>query len=370
MAINVLMLLHNLRVSAGVSSYVMNYFRTIDHTKIHMDFAIWSDIETPYYEEIRSSGSNIYVLPSIKNIHKHIQMCHKILNEGNYDVIHDNTLMISFPIMKAAEKAHVPVRILHSHNSKLGETRAKEIRNKLFLPLLKGTSTDYAACSKLAAIAMFGDSYYDFIPNVVSAEKLNYSLDKRSVIRKELGAGEKVIIGTVGRVAAQKNPLFAIDVIESLMEKDPNVEYWWIGSGLMDKELAYRVHNSRYKKRIRLLGSRDDVPDLYQAIDVFFLPSLFEGLPVTGVEAQVMGLPSVMSDTITKEVAFTDLVKFVDLSEPIEYWSEVLLEQIKRVPIRRSYIEELRNSPFSDQRAGAYLAQIYEKLIGKHVTCK
>jgi len=365
MDINVLMLLHNLRVSAGVSSYVMNYFRTIDHMKIHMDFAIWNDVDTPYYKEIESKGSKVYVLPSVKNISTHVKMCQEVLQKGHYDVIHDNTLMISFPLMKEAEKAHVPVRLLHSHNSKLGETRAKEIRNKLFLPLLKETSTDYAACSKLAALAMFGDLYYDFIPNVVSAEKLNYSSEKRRVIRKELGAGEKVIIGTVGRVAAQKNPLFAIDVIESLMEKDPNVEYWWIGSGLMDKELAYRVQNSKYKERIRLLGSRDDVPDLYQAIDVFFLPSLFEGLPVTGVEAQVMGLPSVLSDTITKEVVFTDLVKFVDLRESVEYWSKVLLEQIKRVPSRRSYIEELRNSPFSDQKAGAYLAQIYEKLIKK-----
>lgn len=365
MEIKVLMLLHNLRVSAGVSSYVMNYFRKIDHTKIHMDFAIWSDIETPYYEEIESSGSKIFVLPSVKSIHKHIQMCHKILNEGQYNVIHDNTLMISFPIMKEAEKIHVPVRLLHSHNSKLGETRTKEIRNKLFLPLLKSTSTDYAACSKLAALAMFGQSDYDFIPNVVSSEKLNYSLIKRNMVRKDLGAGNKVIIGTVGRVAAQKNPLFAIDVIESLMDKSPNVEYWWIGSGLMDKELENRVQNSRYKDKIRLLGSRDDVPDLYQAIDIFFLPSLFEGLPVTGVEAQAIGIPSVLSNTITKEVVYTDLVKFVDLNQPVEYWSKALLEQIDRVPDRCSHIEELRNSPFSDNKAGEYLTQIYEKLVRK-----
>lgn len=361
----VLMLLHNLRVSSGVSSYVMNYFRAIDHSKIHMDFAIWRDIQTPYYDEIKAEGSTVYVLPPMKKINAHIKECEKIISEGKYDIIHDNTLYISYPIMCSAKKYKVPVRMLHSHNSKLGETKSKDIRNRAFLPLLKYTATDYAACSKLAAQALIGNNSYDFIPNIVSGERLNYSLDKRNEIRKAMGAEGKIIIGSIGRVAAQKNPLFALDVIKEIVNRNQNVEYWWIGSGPMDDELKKGVIERKLDARVRILGSREDVPDLLQAMDIFFLPSLFEGLPITGVEAQAAGLPSVISASVTPEVVYTDLVEFVSLEKPIETWAEALERQITRVPDRRSYIGELRNSPFSEIKAGEHLTQIYEKLVQK-----
>lgn len=131
--IKVLMLLPNLRVSNGVASFAMNYFRNLNHDEVQMDFAIYSDVQTPYYEEIRKQGRRIYVLPSIKRIDLHIKCCLDILNQGQYDVIHDNTLIITLPMMWCAMLKRVPVRILHSHNSKLGETKKKEIRNKAFL---------------------------------------------------------------------------------------------------------------------------------------------------------------------------------------------------------------------------------------------
>ena len=108
------------------------------------------------------------------------------------------------------------------------------------------------------------------------------------------------------------------------------------------------------------------MPELLQAMDIFFLPSLFEGLPVTGVEAQAAGLPSVISDAVTNEMVYTDLVEFVSLDDPIETWIKAIEKQIKRIPERRSYTEELRNSPFSERNAGAYLENIYTKLLEKH----
>ena len=363
MAIKVLMLLHNLRVSAGVSSYVMNYFRAIDHSKIHIDFAIWSDIETPYYKEIAQAGSKIYVLPPLKLISKHLKKCERILSLENYDIVHDNTLLISYPIMHVAKRHNVPVRILHSHNSKLGETRSKEFRNRAFLPFLKQTSTDYAACSDLAARALFGKCEYDFIPNIILDRFLGFSEEKRISMRTGMKVNNKVVVGTVGRAAIQKNPLFAIDVMEKVIMTHPEVEYWWIGSGPMDETLKRRVEQSILKDGIKILGSRSDVPNLYQAIDVFFLPSLFEGLPVTGVEAQAMGLPSVVSDTVTKEMVYTDLVEFVPLDAPIESWVKTIEKQMKRIPERRSYMKELENSVFSSAHAGERLEEYYRRLL-------
>lgn len=366
--IKVLMALHDLQVTSGVSSYVMNYFRLIDPDKIRMDFAIWEDIETPYYDEIRKRGAEVHILPSVKHLAKHVSACRSILKNGGYDIVHDNTLLISCPLMIEARRQGIPVRILHSHNSRLGETRYKEIRNKTFFPLLKNTATDYAACSKPAAMLLTRGNEYAFIPNIVPESDLTYSEQKRNQIRAEMGVSDRIIIGTVGRTAAQKNPLFALKIMEQLMADNSNVEYWWIGSGPMDDELKQHIEQSPYRDRIRFLGSRADVKDLYQAMDVFFLPSLFEGLPVTGVEAQAMGLPCVMSSSITNEVVYTDLVKFVDLNAPDTDWEEAVTDQIAFVADRRSYKQELMQSRFSPLRAGGLLLDVYSEMLDRRKT--
>lgn len=361
--IKVLMLVTNLRKSNGVASYVMNYFNTIDKNKIQMDFALLQDVSTPYYKDIVAAGSKYYILPSLSNPIKHYNKCAQIIKKGNYDVVHDNILLASIPLMIAAKKNHVPVRIIHSHNSKLGETRTREKRNLFFLPILLRTSNAYCACSKKAAEAMFGSKGYTFVPNIVTEGKLIFSAERRADIRCKMGVDNKIIVGTVGRVAPQKNPIFALDVICETIKAIPNIEYWWIGSGPLDEAMKIEVKNRGLSDKVQLLGSRDDVPDLYNAIDVFFLPSLFEGLPVTSIEAQAMGLPSVISDSITDELVYTDLVKYVSLNSQIDKWVEAIRNQAERMPYRRSYIKELRESCFSEDMAGAMLLNLYSELI-------
>ena len=248
--INVLMLVTNLRQTNGVTSYVMNYFNSIDKSRIHMDFALIYDIPTPYYETITEAGSKVFILPSMKKPLSFIKRCKDILDQGHYDIIHNNILLASLPIMSLAKKKQIPVRILHSHNSKLGETPKKETRNKLLLPLLLNTATDFFACSREAAEAMFGNRDYTFIPNVVSEDKLTFSADTRDRVRTELGVQDKIVIGTIGRVAPQKNPLFALDVIGGAIKTIPALEYWWIGNGPMDdfikEEVSHRGLESMF----------------------------------------------------------------------------------------------------------------------------
>ena len=360
--IRVLMIVANLRVSNGVVSYAMNYYRKINHDTVTMDFCLLDDVPTPYYEEIKKYGSKVFVLPSIKYTWSHLRKCREILENGNYDIIHDNSLLLTFPMMKMATK-YVPVRILHSHNSKLGETAKKEKRNKFFLPFLLRQANAYASCSDLAAKAMFGDAVYEFIPNFVDVEKYHFDESVRQRVRHDMNAGDKKIIATVGRVAAQKNPFFALDVFDIVAEREREAEYWWIGSGPLDNEVADYANKLKHKDRVKLLGSRNDMKDLYQAIDLFFLPSLFEGLPVTGVEAQAMGLPCVISDSVTKEVVYTDLVEYVSLSKSKEAWAKIVCSKLDRNEGRRGREEELLKSKFSSGTAGEFLEDYYRKLI-------
>lgn len=361
--IKVLMLVSNLRAANGVASFAINYYKNLDHSKVQMDFALYSDRESTYYSLIEDCGGKIFVLPSIKKMPEHIKACNEILSDGRYDIIHDNTLHISIPMMWCAKQAGVRVRILHSHNSKMGETPAKAFRNRFFLPVLRSLATNYAACSQLAGRAMFEDQEFTVIPNVIQTEKYRFDPTMRKSVRQKMNATDKFVVGTVGRLAEQKNPFFAMAVFECLQKQVPNAEYWWVGSGPLEKSVQDYVNQKGLSENVRLLGSRDDVTDLYQGMDVFFLPSLFEGLPVTGVEAQAMGLPMVVSDAVTKEMVYTDLVYYVSLKSAKEIWAEHLIKVAEKKQNRINYVDNLRKSTFSDIGCGNRLEEIYRSFL-------
>lgn len=360
--IRILMLITNLRVSNGVTSYAMNYFRALDHRSVHIDFCLIENNDSPYFEEIEKAGSHYYFTGSWKRPLKQAASFAKLLKEGRYDIVHDNLSVSTILLMREAKKQGVPVRILHSHNSKLGETPQKEKRNALLLPLLLSKVNAFAACSDMAAKAMFGDAKYELIPNIIDADKYSFDPEIRKTVREQMGADGKFIVATVGRLAAQKNPFFALDVFDLVAEKIPHAEYWWIGSGPLYDQVAAYASKLKHADHVRLLGDREDMKDLYQAADVMFMPSLFEGLPVTGVEAQAMGLPCVVSDSVTREMVYTDLVEYVCLDAGKEQWAETICRQLKNHE-RKNKTDELMQSRFSDKNAGEFLEQYYRRLL-------
>ena len=363
--IKVLMLVPNLFVANGVASFVMNYLRNLNHDEVQVDIASYKEGDSVYYAEVEAAGGKMFFLPGIKNLPEHVKVCNKILSDGRYDIIHDNTLHISIPMMWCAKKAGVPVRILHSHNSKMGETPAKAFRNRFFLPVLRSLATNYAACSQLAGRAMFEDQEFTVIPNVIQTEKYRFDPTMRKSVRQKMNATDKFVVGTVGRLAEQKNPFFAIDVFKCLLKNVPNAEYWWVGSGPLEKSVQDYVNQKGLSENVRLLGSRDDVTSLYQGMDVFFLPSLFEGLSIVTVEAQAMGLPCVVSDVIPPEAEYTELLKRCSLQDSIEAWVEKIRNtQIKKTE-RKQYQEYLSESVFSDVGCGNRLKKIYERCLSE-----
>lgn len=367
--IRILVILFNLKVANGVSSFIMNYFRKLDHNTMTMDFVVYQDAESPYYEEIRKQGSHIYIIPSIKRFKDHMTACQKIIAEGKYDIIHDNILILSTGLMYYAQKMGIPVRILHSHNSELGATSWKKIRNRLFLPLLVRQATDYFACSDLAADCMFGKKEYTFIPNVVDGTKLQFKQKIRDAVRQNFDASNKIVLITVGRLAEQKNPFYAIDVVNELKKNNKDIEYWWVGDGPLENKIKEYIKATHAGSYIHLLGRRTDVSELYQGADVFFLPSFYEGLPVTGVEAQATGLPCFVSDTITQQFIYTDLVKTFSLKNSPEDTAKILAQWLVTIHLNKDrvkYSSILDKSLFSNQNSGKFLEAAYVKLLKNH----
>ena len=359
--IRVLVLCPNLRPSNGVSAFIMSFFRRLDHDLVHMDFALYADRETPYYDEIRAvSDSRIFILKDIRHYRAHVRQCQEILSAGRYDVIHDNALHISWPMMHAAEQYGVPVRILNSHNTKAGDTKLKMIRNTLFMPLLVSTANRYAACSTEAGKVMFGRKPFVVLPTIIDNDMYAFDPVRREAVRQKLGAGDKRIILTVGRTAAQKNPFFAIDVISELYKLDRNIEYWWIGSGPLDSKMQNCIDEKNLSHVIRLFGSRDSVIDYYQAADLFFLPSKFEGLGLALIEAQAMGLPCVVSDIVTSAAVFTDLVQKLSLQVSPADWAKIIHGWLNRNPDRAGYQECLKQSRFTDEKLLDTLYDLYK----------
>lgn len=366
--IKVLMLVSNLRAANGVASFAINYYKNLDHSKVQMDFALYSDRESTYYSLIEGNGGKIFILPSIKKLQEHIKACNEILENGMYDVIHDNTLHISIPMMWCAKRKGVPVRILHSHSSKLGDTKAKELRNRVFLPVLRSISNDYIACSNAAGKNMFGNRPFTVIPNVVHAEKYKFEPFERKLIRSQMNATSKFVIGSVGRMSLEKNPYFAMDLFKRLLRDIPNAEYWWVGSGPLDSAIKDHVKELGIADKVRLLGSRDDVALLYQGMDVFFLPSKFEGLGLVCIEAQAAGLPCIVSDSVPAEVDITQEVIFVSLKAGTEKWIEPFLKTMNSNFNRDNGYSCLKNSAFSDDKTGTALYSYYQRVLGKQKT--
>lgn len=350
------MIIPDLKAANGVTSYAMNYYKKLDHEKICMDFAIYSDelLVEAYKREIESVGGRIFVLPSFFSFN-HYSTCKKIIKEGNYDIIHDNSLHITLPLMMAAKSAKIPVRVLHSHSSKLGETLLKKIRNRAFLPLLRCLVTDYAACSEIAGRALFGNKSFIVIPNVINGEKYRFSVERRNYVRMKMNSTTKFVIISVGRLATEKNPFFAMDVIKESIKLDKNIEYWWVGDGPLYEQVQKYAEKIGINEHVRFLGSRTDVNDLYQAADCFLLPSLFEGFSLVTVEAQTAGLPCVISEAIPQEVIFRNEVKRVSLEMNEKIWAQCICKNVKGFDRSDGY----DFNPYLDINAGRFMQDYY-----------
>lgn len=376
--INVLMILPTLRVSNGVGSFAMSYYRKLDHKRVHMDFVLYHHVEGPYIEEIESNGDHVFALPRLESVKAHLAACKKILTDKKYDIVHNNSLTITLPIMMLARR-RVPVRILHSHSSKLGEDRRRQTRNQLFIPMMLFPVNRYAACSSLAGKAIFGRKPFDIIPDVIHTDAFRFSEETREEIRRQEKCEGKFVIGSVGRICDAKNPFFAIDVMERVIGEHPEVEYWWLGSGNLDEQVREYIKSKGLEDKIILKGSRSDIGKYYQAMDLFIMPSKFEGFGLACVEAQTAGLYCVVSDQLIRELDFTGNVGVVPIDKGTDEWVDTILAQIDRgsdiqidrgsdiqtdrgsdTRIDRSATYELAlASDFSDETAGTRLTEYY-----------
>ena len=321
----------------GTESVVMNYYRHIDRTKVQFDFVADSDsvMPIPRKDEIESLGGRVFIVPPYQRLHEYIPALVKLFKEQNYQIVHAHLNTINVFSMYAAKKAGVPVRISHSHSTAgKGETK-KNILKYMLRPFAKIYPTHYAACSRLAGEWLFGKKAMEqgkvtIFNNAIELDKFRFDENVRKEVREELGIGDdKFVIGHVGRFCYQKNQDFLIDIFEEVYKQNPNAMLLMVGEGEDLQRIKERVEN--LGGGVQILGNRNDVDRLYQAMDIFVFPSRYEGLGLVAVEAQVSGLKVVASSMVPSEAKINSNVDFIDLNEDVDKWvNAVIKENLRR----------------------------------------
>lgn len=327
--------------SGGVESVIMNYYSHIDKSKVQFDFVMHKGGNPKYIAEIKRMGGRVYeITPYTKNIIRFTYEIYKIIKDGNYDIVHSNMNSLSgFPLM-AACFAGAKIRILHNHTT---DTKAEGIRTlvkRILRPLAKLFANEYWACSRLAGEWMYGKDALEqgkvtIINNAIDLDKFAFNQEKRDKIREKLGLSDKFVIGHVGRFMKQKNHDFLIDVFNEVQKKNKESVLLLIGEGPLKEQISDKVNSLGLTDKVLFLGVRNDVADLYNAMDVFVLPSFYEGLPVVGVEVQANSLPFVCSDNVTRELDISNNIDFVSINSDIYIWAtKVLVKKTEYCNIR------------------------------------
>lgn len=341
----------------GVEAVIMNYYRNIDRNKIQFDFLAYERL-VEFEDEIKLLGGKIFLIPNRREhpIEHYLQskMFFK-KNSHEYRAIWCNQCTLSNIMpLQMAKKHHIPRRMIHSHNSLNMGNRLTNLLHGINKRRVPKLATDYWACSEKAGQFFYGDSIrtssrYQVIHNAIELDQFEYSTEKRSEIREEFRAKNKFVIGHVGRFHFQKNHEFLIQVFNKIKEKDPSCELWLIGDGEDYLKSCNQVQTMQLEDSVKFLGVRKDVNELMQAMDLFLLPSRFEGLPVVLIEAQTSGLFCMVSDEVSLDAKVTDNVIFLSLSQTADFWAEEVLK-VKSSMItsqRRSMLEVIQQKGYS-----------------------
>lgn len=335
-------------LGGGVEAVVMNYYRHIDRSKIQFDFICDEDSTNIPYDEIEKLGGKVILIPPYQKIIKYHKELKKILKNGNYKIVHSHINTLSVFSLFAAKCAGVPVRIAHSHSTTNKKEFKKNLMKQILRPFSKLFATDYMCCSELAGRWLFGDKEYDkgnvyLLNNAIDLDKFKYDENIRKEKRKELNiSDDTLVIGHVGRFVEQKNHRFLIDVFNEVHKQQLDSLLLLVGQGPLMDEMREKVKNLKFENSVKFLGQRDDTNEIYQAMDVFVLPSLYEGLPVVGIEAQATGLLCLFSDKMTKETKVLESTKFLGVEKSnVKLWAEKILSDFKICKIKNT-IEKKR----------------------------
>ena len=349
----------------GLETMLMNYYRHIDHSKVQFDFLTHREFDGDYDKEIKDLGGNVYHLSNLNPLSTSYK---KSLNDffenhPEYKIIHSHLDCMAGIPLKYAKLNHVPLRIAHAHNS--NQTKDLKYPLKLFYKRnIKRNANYLFACGDEAGKWMFNTDNFKVLNNAINARDYTFNINIRNDKRKEFGiSDDSILIGHVGRFFPQKNHEFLIDIFNQFHKDYPNSYLMLVGEGELKTSIQDKVNTLGLEDYVIFTGLRSDVNELLQAMDVFLFPSLYEGLPVSIIEAQASGLPCLISDKVPIECKKTDLVYQLNLEDSVNIWSAKVYE-LSHITRRDTY-GEIKESGFDIVENAKLLENFYIELYKK-----
>lgn len=316
----------------GIETNLMNYYRNIDRTKVQFDFLCNAPYEGAYDEEIRSLGGRIFHTPGFspfKRLAYKRYMSQLFAEHPEYKIVEAHQDGVGAFALEAAKKANVPVRIYHAHST--GFPLDVKLPIKFYCKqMISKWSTHYFSCGHKAAEYFFTNDIvkkndFTILHNAIDINQFVYKSNIQEKFRNFYNIGERFVIGHVGRFAKVKNHNRIIDIFAEVKKINPNVVLMLVGQGELFKIIQKKVNTLELSNDVIFAGEVSNPHELYQVFDLFLMPSLYEGLPVVGVEAQAAGLPCVFSSSITPEIKLSSNCHFIDLKKSNIEWAHSIM---------------------------------------------
>jgi len=346
----------------GIETFLINVLRRIDKNDFYIDFI--SECETPAYnDEIRSLGSNIYQLPPRrKHPLQHRKMLYKLIHENNYNIIHvHKNSLADISAFTVCKRARVKSVIAHSHSSST-LTKIFHLLHLVNRKKIRRIAKYYFACNELAGRWLFGNKLYNegnitIVSNAIDIDRFAFCQKTRDNVRRALGLQDNFVIGHVGRFISNKNHEFLIKLFLIAHKINPSSVLMLVGEGEVKTKIEKLVLQNGISDSVIFTGERNDVSELYQAMDVFVLPSFYEGMPVAAIEAQAAGLPCLLSNSISNEIALTSLVKQLEMNN-LDIWLDAI-KNTKKIENRENCNKRIIEERYDISSTVSKLEQLY-----------
>lgn len=362
-------------VYGGVAAFLYTYYEHMDHSTVHFDFLYCGEnsMESKA-NSVVLAGSTITTLHVLKRNNngfgeykKLIKKLREFFSTNKYDIVHINSsnLFLNFCVDKVVDNR--AICISHSHNTKSTIEYSGKLKS-VIKDLLRKPCRDYVikhsdflfACSEMAGEYLFGRNIklnpkFKVIHNAININNYVFNCNKRASVR----CTEDIVVGFVGRLADQKNPLFLLDIFEKLHNRNEHTVLWIVGDGELREKVEEKIESLKLESCVKLFGARSDVPDLMQGMDLLLVPSLYEGLPIVTIEAQASGLPVYASNAIPAEANITDIVCYLSLSASSDEWAQTIQLRINGGQERLDNLNKVKDAGYDIEAVSKWLEEFY-----------
>lgn len=350
----------------GIETMLMNYYRHIDRSKVQFDFLCNSYNKGAYDDEIRDLGGRIFRTPGFNpaRYFKYRQYMEKLFAEHpEYKIVEAHNGALGVYALNAAKKAGIPTRIYHAHGCGMIVDLKFPVKY-VCKHLLKYNMNEHFVCSLKTGEYYMGkqvmqENRFHFIPNAIDVKKFIFNAEIRNKLRESYNLQDRTVIGHIGRFSPPKNHFFLIKVFAEALKLNSKLHLVLVGEGERENEIKRQIESWHISDHVTLTGSVSNANEWYQAFDLFLMPSLWEGLPVVGVEAQCADLPCVFSTEVTREISLNPNTSFISLKESPHYWAKSINEILNKKRERINQYDLITEKRYNIEVEAQKLQELY-----------